>query len=148
MKYYMSRYGPITGFLLLLVFVGVCQLIFLKIGMSTLIDSKDINGFTYYYFNINSYLQGITSNVDCIQNLANNVYSDFSINTDNVLNAIISVLNSLIGLLNFFSLGTAFLIQVLPLICAFFGFAGGGINYITMTAEMVSSFHIPYIPYV
>lgn len=140
--------GPITILMLFLVFVGVAQFIFAKMGMSTLLATREVNGYTFYYFDILNYLNNITSNVDVIKNIANNVYSDFSLNSSSLINVCISILNSIIAGLNVLTLGSALFLQLMPLISAILGFAGGGMNFVTTTAQMITAFHIPYIPYI
>lgn len=140
--------GPITILMLLLVFVGTAQFIFTRMGMSTLLSSREVNGFTFYYFDVFNYLSTITANVDIIKNIPNDVYGDFTTNTDGIINSLITCVNCLIAALNVFTIGFAWLNQLLPLLCSIFGFAGGGLNFLTLTAELIASVHIPYIPYV
>ena len=139
--------GPVLIVMLLLVFVGVSQFVFVKMGISTLLGTREVNGWTFYYFDVFNYLKNITANVDLIKNIPNNVYSNFVWNDSSIINVCISILNSVIALLNLGTVGTSLLIQFLPLISALYGFAGGAMNFLTDTAQMMSSFHIPYIPY-
>jgi hypothetical protein len=145
---FISSGGPIVILMLLLLFIGVAQFIFVKIGMSTLLEYKEVNGFTIYYFNFFNYVKTVTACVDNIKNIPNNIWSDFTTNTDSVINCLITLVNCLIAVLNVFTIGAAFVVDLMPLICAIFGFVPGGLNFIDNIGAAMSAFHIPYIPYV
>lgn len=131
-------------FVMFIIFLGVVAYVGSKMGMSTFLEIKEVNGQTLYILTLNKYISNITSQSGLFGQVVDNIYGTVPIDYSNIINGIVSIINILIACLNTACLGISFFSAFIPLIGALFGLNVETDSFIHNMSLFVSALHIPY----